>query len=258
MNGGPDGAAGDGAEPRTAGSGAWCAVDAPPPLQPPQPPATSTPATSPAPEDGEQPGQQHHQPQQQHKAPAPPAPPSPRRTPAPRPHAAALAAHVAASLAAAAAGRPPLPAALLAAEGMSGAGTRRLYSALCAFPFPGGCRCLQVGVWKGSTVFAALHGNPGCRVTAVDDWSEFGGPRAAFEAAAAALLTPDERSRLEVRRAQGEAGGSPACKAVRPPVGAAGRPAAPRPVPPRPPPLRCRDPGHPPHRPPRGPAYAVR
>jgi hypothetical protein len=205
-----------------------------------------------------------------------------------RPSAAALAEHVAASLAAARAGAPPLPAGVLAMEGMSGAATRRLYNALCRFPFPGGCRCLQVrrrarrrrplappplkptpesppswpaleaasigrapstrsslarltphphplhplhaprhrsaaapprcckvGVWKGSTVVAALAGSAGCRVTAVDNWSEFGGPRAAFEAAAAALLTEDERARLQASGWGGRAGGG---AAMRPPL----------------------------------------
>lgn len=58
----------------------------------------------------------------------------------------------------------------------------------------------QVGVWKGSSVFAALSGNPGCAVTAIDNWSEFNGAsaRREFAAAAEALLSADERLRLTV------------------------------------------------------------
>jgi hypothetical protein len=82
---------------------------------------------------------------------------------------------------------------------MSGARTRALYNRLCALP---GCRCLHVGVWLGSTVFACLAGNaaPCAELAAVDDWSEFAGAaaRGAFLDGAGELLSPEERARLRV------------------------------------------------------------
>jgi len=80
-------------------------------------------------------------------------------------------------------------------HGMSGIRMRHLYNNLCSFE---GCRCLQIGIWTGSSVFAALAGNVGCSLSAVDNWSEFGGPKEEFAAAAEELLTGDERRRLQV------------------------------------------------------------
>jgi hypothetical protein len=120
--------------------------------------------------------------------------------------AADLADHVARSFALADARLSRLGAAALEMEGMSGAATRHLYNNLCALP--GGCSCLQIGVWKGSSVVAALSGNPGCRVTAVDCWSEFGGPRDEFLAVCEQLLSEDERAQMQVGRWRFSAGRS--------------------------------------------------
>lgn len=72
-----------------------------------------------------------------------------------------------------------LPNSILRMDGMSDANIRKFLNALCSFP---GIRYLEVGVWKGSTLFSALHGNRATveSAVAVDDWSEFGGPRRAF------------------------------------------------------------------------------
>jgi predicted O-methyltransferase YrrM len=71
---------------------------------------------------------------------------------------------------------------VLALEGMSGIKTRILYNALCSLRFQGrDTRYLEVGAWKGSTLCSALFGNPGCTATVVENWGEFGGPKAEFE-----------------------------------------------------------------------------
>lgn len=72
---------------------------------------------------------------------------------------------------------------VLAIEGMSGALTRHLYNNLCDLRKPGGgpTRYLEVGAWKGSSTISALYNNAHCRATVVDNWSEFGAPRAEFE-----------------------------------------------------------------------------
>lgn len=111
--------------------------------------------------------------------------------------AAALAEHARRAFAAADVRASRLGAGALAMEGMSGAATRHLYNNLASLP---GCRCLQIGAWKGSSVIAALSNNGSCHVTAVDDWSEFGGPRGEFLEACERLLTEDGRARLQVGR----------------------------------------------------------
>jgi hypothetical protein len=50
-------------------------------------------------------------------------------------------------------------------------------------------RYLEVGSWAGSTLCSAIHGNKVLAV-AIDNWSEFGGPRDAF----------NEVQRLPLRR----------------------------------------------------------
>lgn len=65
-------------------------------------------------------------------------------------------------------------------EGMSCAKVRHLLNNLCTLP---NTRYLEIGTWKGSTFVAALVNNQSTIEYAVgiDDWSEFGGPRAEFE-----------------------------------------------------------------------------
>jgi hypothetical protein len=64
-------------------------------------------------------------------------------------------------------------------------------------------RYLEVGSWMGSTLCAAIHGNPAVSALAIDNWSQFGGPRERFllnlarhapQAAAISFLTMDFRS----------------------------------------------------------------
>lgn len=90
-----------------------------------------------------------------------------------------LVAHVRRSLRLADLRRSKLPAAVLEMEGMSGDKTRHLYSNLCCLP---GVRHLEVGCWKGSSLVAALYGNGGSveQSVAIDDFSEFGGPKEEF------------------------------------------------------------------------------
>lgn len=63
-------------------------------------------------------------------------------------------------------------------EGMSTPAIRHLLNNLCSFD---GCKYLEIGTYKGSTLISAMYGNDvdavGC-----DDWSEFNGPADAFQA----------------------------------------------------------------------------
>lgn len=63
-----------------------------------------------------------------------------------------------------------LPLELLAAEGMSSTRGRILLNEICSFD---GCRYLEVGTYKGSTVLAASYSNSGTFVS-IDNFSEFG------------------------------------------------------------------------------------
>lgn len=74
-----------------------------------------------------------------------------------------------------------LPESVLQLQGMSSAKVRRLLNHLCTRP---GTRYLEVGVWAGSTLISALFGNTATVVAAdaIDNFSQFGGPRAEFEA----------------------------------------------------------------------------
>ncbi len=48
---------------------------------------------------------------------------------------------------------------------------------------------LEVGSWAGSTLCSAINGNA-VHATAIDNWSEFGGPREAFQANLSRFATP--------------------------------------------------------------------
>lgn len=61
-------------------------------------------------------------------------------------------------------------------DGMSGWQGRQLLNSICDMP---NCRYLEIGVWKGSTFFSALKGNK-IKAVAIDNWSEFGGPKDEF------------------------------------------------------------------------------
>ena len=53
-------------------------------------------------------------------------------------------------------------------------------------------RYLEVGSWAGSTLCSAINGNNVIAV-AIDNWSEFGGPKAAFTANVQRFQTPDAK-----------------------------------------------------------------
>jgi hypothetical protein len=66
------------------------------------------------------------------------------------------------------------PKAFLEIDGMSGWRYRLLINSLVRNTAD--ARYLEVGVWKGSTLCSAIAGNA-VRAVAVDDWSQYGGPR---------------------------------------------------------------------------------
>jgi predicted O-methyltransferase YrrM len=61
-------------------------------------------------------------------------------------------------------------------EGMSGTKTRHFYNNLLNTE---NARYLEIGTWKGSSVCAAMCNNK-AKVVCIDNWSEFGGPKAEF------------------------------------------------------------------------------
>lgn len=61
-------------------------------------------------------------------------------------------------------------------EGMSGTKTRHFYNNLLD---TADARYLEIGTWKGSSVCSAMCGNK-AKVVCIDNWSEFGGPKADF------------------------------------------------------------------------------
>ena len=75
--------------------------------------------------------------------------------------------------------RSKLTPAILAMDGMSSAKNRHFLNNLCSMP---GTNYLEVGVWKGSTFVSALFGNASnvLGAVAIDNWSEFSGPKADF------------------------------------------------------------------------------
>ena len=63
---------------------------------------------------------------------------------------------------------------ILAMEGMSGRKFRQLINkVIAATP---NASYLEIGSWIGSTACSAMHGNR-VRITCVDNWSQFGGPK---------------------------------------------------------------------------------
>lgn len=87
--------------------------------------------------------------------------------------------HVRTSIRKATIGVSKLSGAALAVDGMSSSKVRHLLNNLCSLQ---GTSYLEIGSYKGSTLVAALVGNEGtlARASAVDDFSQFGGPRQAF------------------------------------------------------------------------------
>jgi hypothetical protein len=66
---------------------------------------------------------------------------------------------------------------ILHLPGMTGSYTRHFYNNICSMP---NTRYLEIGSWKGSSIAAAMCGNHMDVCVAVDNWSEFGGPKNEF------------------------------------------------------------------------------
>jgi hypothetical protein len=69
-----------------------------------------------------------------------------------------------------------LPDDVLMLDGMSGIKTRHFYNNLLTLE---DTRYLEIGTWKGSSVCSAMYNNR-AKVLCIDNWSQFGGPRAEF------------------------------------------------------------------------------
>lgn len=75
-------------------------------------------------------------------------------------------------------------------DGMSGQRYRTLVNRLISdLSAEGTPRYLEIGCWKGSTAAAAMDGNR-LAITCVDNWSEFGGPKAEFLANVGRVRSP--------------------------------------------------------------------
>lgn len=65
---------------------------------------------------------------------------------------------------------------ILEMEGMSGIKTRHLYNNLCSLD---GLNYLEIGTFKGSSFVSAIYNNK-INALAIDNWSEFNGPKKEF------------------------------------------------------------------------------
>lgn len=72
-----------------------------------------------------------------------------------------------------------LPDDVLQLDGYCGRYNRQFLNALCAFE---NCRYLEIGGFKGASLCAAMHDNH-LSAVAIENWSQFGGPREVFMAA---------------------------------------------------------------------------
>lgn len=83
-----------------------------------------------------------------------------------------------------------MPASVLAMQGMSGKKYRYFINNLVArMPNP---RYLEVGSWAGSTLCSAINGND-VTATAIDNWSQFGGPANLFFQNLSQAISPQAR-----------------------------------------------------------------
>jgi precorrin-6B methylase 2 len=67
---------------------------------------------------------------------------------------------------------------LLAMDGMTGKKTRHLYNNLLDMS---GARYLEIGIWLGSSTCSAVYKNNVTYAYAIDNWSEYGGPKQQFQ-----------------------------------------------------------------------------
>lgn len=65
----------------------------------------------------------------------------------------------------------------LSIDGMSSRNIRNLLNKVLSYP---NVRYLEIGTWKGSTLYSALYGNNPEYALAIDNFCEFGGPRLEF------------------------------------------------------------------------------
>ena len=65
---------------------------------------------------------------------------------------------------------------ILSMDGMSGNKTRHLYNNICSL---NGANYLEIGTWKGSSFISALYQNETNSI-AIDNWTEFNGPKDEF------------------------------------------------------------------------------
>lgn len=86
-----------------------------------------------------------------------------------------------------------LSAEALAVRGYCGRRNRHFLNALCAFD---GCRYFEIGSHAGASMSAAMYGNR-ISAVAIDNWSQFGGPRGEFLEAMAAFRGANELRLIE-------------------------------------------------------------
>ncbi len=67
---------------------------------------------------------------------------------------------------------------ILNLHGMSSDKVRHFLNNICSLP---NGKYLEIGVWKGSTFISALYKNNLAEAIAIDNWSEFAGPKKEFE-----------------------------------------------------------------------------
>lgn len=93
-------------------------------------------------------------------------------------HELSLIGHVVTSIKKADLGISKLNGEILALEGMSSNKVRHFLNNICSLQ---NGRYLEIGVWKGSTFVSALYKNNLVDAIAIDNWSEFAGPKQAFQ-----------------------------------------------------------------------------
>jgi predicted O-methyltransferase YrrM len=104
-----------------------------------------------------------------------------------------IVARVKAALAAGLAGDSGIDPRLLKIPGMSGRCYRHFINNLVRTTPD--ARYLEIGTWAGSTLCAAISNNR-VSATAIDNWSEFGSPKALFESHLAQFKTPEAHVRF--------------------------------------------------------------
>lgn len=87
--------------------------------------------------------------------------------------------HVKISIENAEKGYSKLTSKIVSLEGMSSPKIRHFLNNICSMP---NTNYLEIGVWKGSTFISSLYKNSGSinQAIAIDNWSEFSGPKSEF------------------------------------------------------------------------------